>query len=618
VVLSGASTSSLGIHLLRANPKNPLGMMWGTPQGIRSDEFLTATSVELNVMALGHSSSSSLAQSPDVIFGISSGQPFESLLFLESNLLRLGPWLPDTMLFAAWRAWPFLLLALTLPRLLQRLGATRPLSWLALALIVLAPASLWWSFSPLRILASASLGGLLLLVARDRWVAATTTLGRVGALGLAAVGGAALARLATSYVPWGITLGVPIVVAVAAVLVLTTQRRSGLLVLGVGAASGALLLGLTFWENSDAVRAMLDTAYPGVRRSTGEAVPFFHLFGAPGLHEMLNGEPPAIANQSEITSAFLICGVAALLLAFRPRTVTTEQRVAIGALAASTGLLLVWCTAGWGELGMSIPVLNMVPPYRSAQTIGFAATLLFCLVLSRAEPVGWRVALAVAVTCGGVTLYGVTSLRAALPTLTTADLWVASLLVALCLGAIVAFPRQWQPVVAVSALLLWAGVQVNPVILGLGDLRASRPAAVARQLGAETRAAGGMIASDDPFVSALLVSNGAPSITGWQIAGPRETEWRALDPSGSDEEMWNRAASYLRMTFDGAAGSDPVISNPGTDIINISVDPCGIPPELEIRAIISGGPLEAPCLSLERTFRWGGVDRHVYSVDPSS
>ncbi len=70
------------------------------------------------------------------------------------------------------------------------------------------------------------------------------------------------------------------------------------------------------------------------------------------------------------------------------------------------------------------------------------------------------------------------------------------------------------------------------------------------------------MASDDPFVSALLVANGAPSVTGWQISGPRQDAWRLLDPDGSDEELWNRGASYLRFTFDGAAGAEPVISTP--------------------------------------------------------
>ncbi|MEI2671870.1 MAG: hypothetical protein V9G13_12290 [Marmoricola sp.] len=91
------------------------------------------------------------------------------MLFVEGDLLRLGPWLPDAMVFAAVRAFPMLLLLLTLPPLMRRLGATRPLSWLAVVLAVFAPAAVWWSFWPVRIMAFAAAGSYLLVLARDRF-----------------------------------------------------------------------------------------------------------------------------------------------------------------------------------------------------------------------------------------------------------------------------------------------------------------------------------------------------------------------------------------------------------------------------------------------------------------
>ena len=164
-------------------------------------------------------------------------------------------------------------------------------------------------------------------------------------------------------------------------------------------------------------------------------------------------------------------------------------------------------------------------------------------------------------------------------------------------------------------VLLWTAAQVNPVILGLGDLRASDAAGAARQIGAAAREDGTFVASDDPFVSALLVANGAPSVTGWQISGPRQDEWRLLDPDGSDEELWNRGASYLRFTFDGAPGAEPVISNPNPDIVQVSVDPCGLPEELRIGTLVSTTKLDAPCLTQRREFVWGGKRQRVYRRD---
>ncbi len=59
-----------------------------------------------------------------------------------------------------------------------------------------------------------------------------------------------------------------------------------------------------------------------------------------------------------------------------------------------------------------------------------------------------------------------------------------------------------------------------------------------------------------------------------------------LDRDGSDAELWNRGASYLRFTFDGAPGAEPVISTPSPDIVQVSVDPCGLPEQLRIATLI--------------------------------
>ncbi len=185
--------------------------------------------------------------------------------------------------------------------------------------------------------------------------------------------------------------------------------------LGVGAVCGGALLALVFWENADAVRATLDTAYPGLRRSTGDALASFHLFGAPGLFHMTNGEAPAIGNQSEISSAFLVCGLWALLVSMRPSDATRAQRAAVWTLGLSLAVWVAWCSAGWGAFGASLPLLNLVAPPRAAQTVGYAAALLLCLVLSRAARIGPWPALVVAAACGLATAYGVTNLRAALP-----------------------------------------------------------------------------------------------------------------------------------------------------------------------------------------------------------
>ena len=337
VTLAGLTTSSVGL-LSTAGTGGVAGQL-GTPLRVRSDEWLTQTPIELAVLANGSSMHPPLSQAPDLIFQVSSGGPFESVLFLEGNLLRLGALLPDTMLFAAFRAFPWLLVALFLPPLLRRLGANRPLSWLAVVLCFLAPASLWWSFMPIRILGFAAAGCYLLFLARDR-LARTPPDRRSRVLGLlqAALAGILLARLVSYYVPWSVTIGVPLVLATGVFLVREKElRRPALLAIGAGALVSLVVLGGTFWENAAALTAELDTVYPGLRRTTGAALTPYQLFGAPGLFGLADFPAPAVLNQSEISSAFLICAVWAAVLWGRARgTATPPQRAALLTLALAT------------------------------------------------------------------------------------------------------------------------------------------------------------------------------------------------------------------------------------------------------------------------------------------
>lgn len=618
VVLFGASYSSLGIGSLREDPAQALESTWGEPQPIRSDEYLTQTPIELSVLSLGHSYHSPLSESGDVVFQLSSGQPVESVFFFETTLLRLGPWLPDANLFAAWRALPFLLLALTLPPLLRRMGATRPMSWLAYFLVVLAPTSLWWSFTPVRILAAASLGSLLLVIARERWTAGASRRRTVSCLGVAGVAGLVLAQLGTYYIPWNVTVGLPVVAATAASLLAAGPRRQSLIVLGTGALTGAIALGLVFRENAAALAAAFDTVYPGDRRSTGEPLAPFQLFGAPGLVTLRNDVAPVVLNASEIASAFLVCAIWALALSRRLRPSSGPQRAFAWVLGVGVVVLVLWSTVSWGTLGSHVPLLNLVPAIRAAQTVGYPASILLCLVLSRVGPLGLREALPVAAACALVTAWGVGNLKAtALPTMGQA----APFLVPLVVGGLVLVVTRWRgwwSVAILGAALAWSASHVNPVTFGLGDFRETHAAATARSIADAAREEGTYVATDSGYVTALLLGNGVPTITGYQTSGPDEETWALVDPRDRFEDQWNRGASFLGMTFDRRSGAYPVIGNPSLDYVMISLDPCALDPRLRVTRFVSAQDLDRPCLEHTATFQWEGLEQHVYEVrEPS-
>lgn len=610
MVFGSLTTSSLG--LLSVDGSGDGAEQWGSSLPIRSDEWLTAAPLELAVLADGSSAAPSLSQDPDLIFQISSGQVAESVLFLEGNLLRLGEWLPDEMLFAAFRGWPWLLLLLALPPLLRRLGANRPASWLGVTLVFLAPASVWWSFMPVRIMAFAAAGSYVLWLARDRMVAGK----RVTALLQAALAGLLLARLVTYYVPWSLTVGVPLVIATGVYLVADrATRRDALLTVGAGALVSIAVLAGTLLENAAALSAELNTVYPGLRRATGEAQTPVQLFGGPALFEMEQGAAPTLLNQSELSSGFLVCALWAVVLWRRAwEGATTAQRGAIVTLAAATALWSAWAMFDWGTLGEHIPLLSSMLPVRAAQTVGYPAALLLVLVVSRLQGDTRRLAVVAAVSTGVLTAYGASDAHRALPDLATWQVWAAVLAVSLVTWAVTRWPARALPVAGTLVLCLAAGADANPVVHGVGELRSSPAAGVARGLAARAEREGTLVASNSMGANALLMANGAPMLTGNQVTGPKVEEWEKIDPERQYEEAWNRGASYLYVAFDGER-DEPWVEAAAPDVIVVHVHPCWLAEsDLDVGLVVSTLEIPGRCARPVRTFTWGGAPQYVYAL----
>lgn len=610
ISLAGLSTSSLG--LLSVEGTGQGADQWGTSLPIRSDEWLTQAPIDLSVLAHGSSTAPSLSQDPDLIYQISSGQVVESVLFHEGNLLRLGPWLPDEMLFSAFRAWPWLLLVLALPPLLRRMGASRPMSWLGLVLVFLAPASLWWSFMPVRIMAFAAAGSYVLWLARDRMVAGR----RVTALLQAGLAGILLARLVTYYVPWSLTLGVPLVIATGVYLVADrATRRQALLTVGAGALVSVAVLAGTLLENAASLSAELNTVYPGLRRVTGAAQTPAQLFGGPALFEMEDGAAPTLLNQSEISSGFLVCALWAVVVWRRAWAAsTTAQRGAIATLAAFTALWSAWAMFDWGPVGEHIPLLSSVLPVRAAQTVGFPATLLLVLLVSRLSGSSSRLAVAAAVTTGVATAYGASDARKALPDLTTWQVWLAVLAVSAIAYAVTRWPLRAWPVGLALAVCLAAGIDANPIVRGVGELRSSPAANSVRSLVARAEADGTLIAANSMAANALLVANGAPTLTGNQVTGPIVSEWENIDPDHEYEDVWNRGASYLYVAFDGERDA-PWVEEAAPDVIVVHTRACWLAEsDLDVGYVVSTLEITGPCVKPLRPFRWYGGTQYVYEL----
>jgi hypothetical protein len=458
---------------------------------------------------------------------------------------------------------------------------------------------------PIRCGAYTVAGCLLVMSGIDRWLAGK----RVIPLLMFAVAGVLFARLPTYYVPWSITIGLPVLTATALWIFLDpARRRAGLAAVATsGVVSGVLFGGLVV-ENADALRAELNTVYPGTRTSGGHSRPWGAVFGAPIDWALQNKHPLSQSNQSELSSAYSVAGVLALVLApFVRRGRRDPQTWAIAALGAWTVLWLVWCLVDLGSWSAHLPVINRVLPERAAQTVGISATMFLAPVLSRYLDAPRRpVAIGAALLCGAISLIAGFNARSRFfHTLPVSGIVVSSLIVVAAILAVTLVRRTgWTvlPILVLVATVVW---QANPLQIGLGDLKNSTTAKDLAVAGARDRKADVWWATDTMFTDALLLSNGVPSISGHQVTGPNDDQWHILDPTDQYKQVWNRGASYIVFHW-LPQGSAPTIKQGSTkDVIHVGVDPCSaVVRLLGIQRVVSQFRLHNSCLRPTGQFVW--------------
>ena len=615
LTLTGATTSSMGIQSFRVDPAHPVGLQIGTSRAVRSDEWLTITPIELGRLASGSTRADTpLATSPDLIYQVPNGSVGESIVFFDGDLFKLGGVFPQSMLFAAWWWLPSLLLVLSLPAWLMRLGSTRNLAWFATGLTVFAPSAAWWSMFPIRILGFVVAGSYLLIRAVDHWIA-----GRRGrAVPLALVAAVFFVRLPTFYIPWSITIGLPVLLATLVWLLWppATRRHAAVVIAGAGVVAIGLL-GLLLLENRAAISAAAGTVYPGQRRSNGLKIPASQRFGAPMFSLFYRGQPgPKGTNLSELSSAFTFtAGWALVVWIGTKRRGWDRNRAATAVLAIFTAFWLAWCSFHFGAFGKHLPIANRVPPVRAAQTLGFLAVFVLALVLSRTVgKIHTLVAVAAAAASGLITLWGAHSMRIHMPRLGWTYIVVTVLIVAALVFLVTSYRDRVLPVIACLVLAGAQVITVNPLIFGFGDLRSSTTARFIRS--AYAAHPHGYWATDSLTTDGLLIANGLPMLSGHQVTGPVRSEWRKLDPTGRYEKIWNRGTSYLE--FRWTTNAVPVISSPGRDQVVVLVDPCALAGlGFPMAGIVSIRPVpDTTCLLPEGRFVWFRRSVNVYSLAP--
>lgn len=613
LVLLGVTTSNIGISSLREDPSAPLGLQLGGSQGIRSDEWGTESPIWLGQLARGGAEDPTpLSVSNDFFAQLPAGAA-SSVVFFDGSMLALGNVLPQEMLFAAKWWLPTLLLFLGLPIWFRQVGGRARWGYLAAVLIVVAPGSAWWSGRPVNTLGFVAAGCALAIcgafaLERRQW-------GR----GILAVvlAGVLLARLPTYYQPLAIVVGIPLIVATAAVLfVRAAPWRERLWTLGAVGLSGLVWTGLIFWENRTAVLAGLDTVYPGDRQSTGGATSPGMVFGATNLGKLESLGRDAPLNQSEAATAFTVLLVIVVLLFATQRWRGSRALATALVPIAAIGLFwLSWGTISWGTLGAHIPLVNRVPDTRAMLGVGYIAIIAFCLFMSQWRPARrGAVAIVAAAVAAALSGYGGSSLQSTtMPGLSSWYIWACALGTGVVVYALVAFARRRWPLVLAGVAALSLTVTAQPILFGLGDLRASTTAQKFLAWGAESMADGTVWASPSQDVDSLMMATGTPALSARQQIGPDVEQWRKLDPDSSHEDMWNRGG--LHITFQWTDGDDVTFAQPVADTIIVQASPCIVAQRISSFAhAVSATPLTASCLTQSDRFLWGGVDYYVYDV----
>lgn len=486
----------------------------------------------------------------------------------------------------------------------------RPLTALSVAVAFAAsPFFAWWL---LQTTLWPVAWGLLVLTAAF-WVTRSRTRRSLWTFGIL-IGYLTVVVAMGIYVPFII----PVALVVAAVVVgvaieaaprigwASVLRRLGV-VLGAGvAAAGVLVVWLlTRWGT---VSAFLSTAYPGERlEQTGhganpEAVAA--LFGSSFTNALRRAGRFIDPNASESATFFLpglFLGVVVLWLVVRERRRgrSTPWALLLGYVALLV-LLAFAFIPGWDAVAHLL-LLDRTTLGRIRIGLGFGSLVVLVLLMARVTPAarpGWVVsAIGPAVfLLSQVGIAVAVGLRAP-DLLAAAGVWWAYAAV----GAIVilAVARGWRTIAAAGMLVLSvvASYNINPLYLGVFDLRTTAPAQAIEEL--DDAHAGTWVGVGGKVVTALLLESGATAFNGFQGAPGREM-WDAIDPSGSYEYQWNRLAGVSWVPGDG----EPVVSNPYPDQIEVTFDACSTFAQEHVTYVLSDAASDesSACLTAVRSF----------------
>jgi hypothetical protein len=511
------------------------GVLFGSPQVMRSDEFAVMTPFSLS-QYFNHSGA--YPYFSETIRGtltdtfIVYGQPSWDIATVFRpffwGYLLLGP--AKGLSFF----WVARLLALFLISFEFAMVYTRKDKLLSLAaafLIALAPIVQWW-FAVNGLVEMLVFGQLALLSVRGflrsskAWVRLLASLLFFWCLG---------AYILTFYPAWQ----VPLVYVFAALLVYVVlenrkayvfRPRIDILAWALGLC--VLVVGLlyVYSKSADTVATVLGTAYPGARVDTGGGE-LLSLFSS------AHGGLPAPES-----AAFLDLFPLGILLALYLIFVEKKRDPLLIPLLAAQLLLLVYCVFGLPEPLARASLLSLSFAHRTLLAVGFANILLLLrsLALMERSPRVWQAAAVALVLAAGVgflcRMANIEHFGRLYTLLLMAALFVCFL------GVLLLHRNAVIKRLVVAALIVAVCIEgglVNPIQRGLDVIYESELVSSIEEI---SRNDDGLWLVEASFpVTNLPIVVGAPTMNSTNVY-PDLERWRQLDPSGEYEDIYNRYA----------------------------------------------------------------------------
>lgn len=341
------------------------------------------------------------------------------------------------------------------------------------------------------------------------------------------------------YPAWQVPVGYLFLVLIVWMLIVNRERIKALrawdwAILAAGLVLMAAICVSSFLESREYMKAIMNTAYPGRRISTG-GYALDKLFGDLRVWSFPFTKMKDISYEGLFLNFYPLPGIAAILLLIKKKF---KDGLLMSLLAVSF-ILTIYCTVGFPGFLAQATLMSYSTPDRAADIIGFIEVYLLILCLCRLEDMKRPKLIVSLVVFPILGLASVFLSRGKMTGLVEPALAAAALFCAVLLFSDIGAKWRRGAAICLICASVASALFVLPLSKGI-DAIYSKPAAREIQMlneGGEKR----WISLNSYLSGNFLVALGAPAVTSVNNT-PNYELWSAIDPDGTYKEIYDRYA----------------------------------------------------------------------------